>query len=615
MRSRFSAVALVAALSLLLASCSGSDSGGSDAWTMREPPLTTPWTEQVNTANALPEYPRPQLARPTLDDPTWLNLNGEWQYQPWDGASEIPFGSDLSQRILVPFAPESALSGIQAYSEYSLYRTTVEVPAAFLADGQRVRLHFGAVNHYATVYVNGTEVTQHSGTYDSFSADITDALAGEGAQEIIVAVHSPIDAENIPIGKQRLKPEGIFYTSASGIWQTVWLEPVDPVSISSVTAVPDVTAGQFVITAAFNGDAAGTTVTVEAFADGVSVGSASGPAESPLTLAIDDPRLWSPEDPFLYTLVATLDSGDSVESYAGLREIAVEQINGTNRITLNGQQTYLLGTLDQGYWPDGIYTAPTDEALRFDIEQTKELGFNTIRKHIKVEPARWYYWADVLGMMVWQDIPAMTEVRNDQISEDDQDNFRDEAVRIVHQLEAAPSVIGWVGFNEGWGQWSVPAAKEIAAALVDADPTRLVIARSGSNCCLTPGDPYAGDVISWHAYQGPAFPSPDRDRAAIDGEHGGLTLAIEGHSWSGQDMNPYGSVADQDALNAGYVENTAALRDWGPNFGISGSIYTQITDVETEQNGFFTYDRQVLKVDPEIVRAINLETIEAGSAP
>ncbi len=595
---------------------------GPNTWSTKTAPLATPWTAEVSPTNALPEYPRPQLARPSVAKPTWLSLNGLWQYSPWDGYSNPRFGHRLNQQILVPYPAESALSGVQEHSDFMLYRRMVTVPAAYRADRKRVRLNFGAANYDATVWVNGTKVTRHTGAYDEFSVDITSALRGRGPQEIMVGVHSPVDSANIPVGKQRLDPGGIFYTAASGIWQSVWLEPVARTSIATFTATPNKDRKSFTVSNTINGDPRGAKITVRAYARGKEVASVSGAANAQLKLAVTRPHLWTPDDPFLYTFRITLKTArgtDRLESYAGLRTIGIKKVNGKNRVVLNGKPTFLLGTLDQGYWPDGIYTAPTDEALKFDIAQTKALGFNTIRKHIKVEPARWYYWADKLGMMVWQDSPALPTGRNGSLSNGDKANFRSETARMVDQLKNSTSVIGWVPFNEGWGQWSVQAASDVGAQVKAQDPTRLVNARSGLNCCDTPGDPGTGDVIDFHQYQGPALPAPDATRASIDGEHGGLTLSVPGHTWPGAPINPYGSVANAAELNAGYVKNNDDLRELGARNGLSGSVYTQLTDVEGEQNGFFTYDRQVLKVDQARVRASNLSVIaaanEASSTP
>jgi hypothetical protein len=587
-------------------------------WNGKAAPLPTPWTAEVSPTNALPEYPRPQLARPSLEHPQWMNLNGLWQYASSDAQSAPPFGQTLKEQVLVPYPIESVLSGVQKHADFMFYRRAVDIPADFTAHGQHVRLNFGAVAQDATVYVNGKQVAQHTGGYTSFGADITAALRASGPQEIVVAVHAPVDGANVMVGKQRLQPEGIFYTAASGIWQSVWLEPVPATSLAQLNFTAADGLDAFTVTSKIDGPGDEATLHVTAYADGNAVGEASGPASQPLRLAIAHPHPWSPQDPFLYTFKATLTRGDrrdEATSYAGLRTIAIKKVGGRNRIVLNGKPTFLLATLDQGYWPDGIYTAPTDAALKFDIQKTKDLGFNTIRKHIKVEPARWYYWADRIGLMVWQDMPALPNGRNDKLSDADKAGFRADVSAIVDQLKGETSIIGWIPFNEGWGQWSIPAAAELAAQIKQRDPSRLVDARSGANCCDTKGDPHAGDVYDVHDYQGPGLPSPDAQRAAIDGEHGGLTLGIPDHVWPNTPINPYGAVKDRDALNAGYVANTAVLRDKGVPKGMSGSVYTQITDVEGEHNGLYTYDRKIEKVDEAKVRAINEATIRAGEKP
>ena len=604
---------LAIALAIALPATAAADD--TSTWNGKPAPLATPWTSRVSPTNALPEYPRPQLARPSLDHPLWLSLNGLWQYAATDGQAAPPFGKSLDDQVLVPYPIESVLSGVQKHSNFMVYRRLVDIPASFTAQGRHVRLNFGAVAQDATVYVNGKEVARHTSGYTAFGADITQALRPSGSQEIVVAVHAPVDSVNVMVGKQRLKPDGIFYTAASGIWQSVWLEPVPATSLAQLdfTAAPSLDA--FTVTSKLQGSGTGATLHVTAFEDGKPVGEAKGPAGNPLRLAIAHPHLWSPQDPFLYTFKATLDQGkqhDEVTSYAGLRTIGVAKVGGLNRIVLNGKPTFLLGTLDQGYWPDGIYTAPTDEALKFDIQKTKDLGFNTIRKHIKVEPARWYYWADRIGLMVWQDMPALPNGHNDKLSDADKAGFRTDVTAIVEQLKGETSIIGWIPFNEGWGQWSIPAAAELATQIRKLDPSRLVNARSGANCCDTKGDPHAGDLIDVHDYQGPGLPAPDATRASMDGEHGGLTLGVPGHIWPNTAINPYGDVKDDAALNDGYVANTAVLRDKGPGIGVSGSVYTQITDVEGEHNGLYTYDRKVEKVDEGRVRAINEATIEAG---
>jgi len=615
MRRACMGIAMAAAYGLASAAMAAAQPA---VWNGKVAALATPWTAEVSPDNALPAYPRPQLARPSLEHPRWMSLNGLWQYAPGSGKGKPPFGETLKDQALVPYPIESVLSGVQQHADDMFYRRTVDVPADFIAHGQHVRLNFGAVAQDAVVYVNGVKVASHTGGYTSFSADITQALRPDGPQEIVVAVHAPVDGAHVMVGKQRLKPDGIFYTAASGIWQSVWLEPVPATHLAQLDFTPARGLDAFTVNAKVDGSHGDAMLHVTAYADGEAVGEASGPAGRPLHLAIARPHLWSPDDPFLYTFKASLTQGDQhdeVTSYAGLRTIAVEKIDGHNRIVLNGKPTFLLATLDQGYWPDGIYTAPTDEALKFDIQKTKDLGFNTIRKHIKVEPARWYYWADRIGVMVWQDMPALPNGHNDKLSAADKAGFRTDVSAIVEQLKGDTSIIGWIPFNEGWGQWSIPAAAELAAQIKRLDPSRLVDARSGANCCDTKGDPHAGDVYDVHDYQGPGLPSPDAHRAAIDGEHGGLTLGILGHVWPNTAINPYGEVKDRDALNAGYVANTAVLRDQGVGKGMSGSVYTQITDVEGEHNGLFTYDRKIEKVDEAQVRAINQATIRAFTQP
>lgn len=564
--------------------------------------LTTPWAGDVDPGSPLPEYPRPQLVR---DE--WLNLNGRWEFQALSSGEQVEFGQSYDEEVLVPYPIESILSGLQRHEDDFAYRRTFQVPDGW--GGQRILLQFGAVDYEARVYVNGAEVAHHTGGYDAFSADITDALAA-GENELVVRVTDT--TRGVPRGKQEPNPSGIFYTASSGIWQTVWLEPVPATSITEIELTPDLDASALRVTVETDGDAE---ATVRVLEDGAEVATATGAAGTELELPITDPRLWSPDDPFLYDLEVTATDGmgtDAVRSYAGMRSIEVAEVDGVQRILLNGEQTYLLSTLDQGYWPDGVSTAPTDEALAWDIAETKELGFNTIRKHIKVEPARWYYHADRLGMLVWQDMPANNGGNGDEAQ---RGTFRSELDAMVDQLDAAPSIIGWVPFNEGWGEWDRSATGEIADHVGELDPTRLVNAHSGVNCCNSKGDSGRGDVIDWHEYAnyGPALPRPDATRAAIDGEHGGYSLSILGHVWPGGSVNPYGEVETPDELTAGYVENTARLIRPAQEY-LSGSVYTQLTDVEGEVNGFWTYDRRVLKVDTERVAAINRTVIEVGSA-
>ena len=574
-------------------------------WQPGTPPLATPWTAQVGPDNALPEYPRPQLTRDR-----WQNLNGVWEFAAAGSLGTPPVGQPLGERILVPYPIESALSGIQRSEDRMWYRRTFEVPSRWRGD--RLMLNFGAVDYDAKVWVNGKLVAAHKGGYDKFSADITDALTKRGPQEVIVGVEDLTDATWQPVGKQRRTPDrGIFYTASSGIWQTVWLEPVAPKHITQLDTTPHLADGSLAVTARTEGGAA----TVEAVAyDGQrEVGRVRGPANSPLRLPVPQAKLWSPDSPFLYNLkVSLLDSRkrtvDQVGSYFGMREIGMKPgADGKLRMTLNGKIVFQMATLDQGFWPDGIHTAPTDEALRFDLEQHKVMGFNAVRKHIKVEPDRWFYHADHLGLLVWQDMPAM-KTTNELPPKYAQTQFEAELHTMVDQHKSWTSVVAWVPFNEGWGEWDRGATGRIADEVKAQDPSRLVNAHSGVNCCASKGDSGRGDILDHHAYVGPAQPVPDAHRVAVDGEHGGFGLEVKDHMWFG-DGHAYEMTPDSATLTRRYVENQRDVLKSAQSCGISAAIYTQITDVEHEVNGFFTYDRQVEKMDFAQVRAVNQEII------
>ncbi|QUH02680.1 glycoside hydrolase family 2 [Saccharopolyspora erythraea] len=582
--------------------------GADIAWEPEEAPLTTPWTAEVGPGNALPEYPRPQLVRQR-----WQNLNGTWEYA---GGSEPP--GTPTEQILVPYPPESALSGIQRHDDHMLYRRTFTVPPEW--SGQRVLLHFGAVDQRAEVRVNGTSVAIHEGGYTSFSADVTDALVPGGEQELVVVAQDRNDAAPYPVGKQRNKPGGILYTGASGIWQTVWMEPVPEVHIGKLDVTPDVATATFAVRARTgNSDAQVEVVVSEP--GGQEVARQTGAAGGELRVAVPNARLWSPADPFLYDLrVRLLDTGgqvlDEVTSYAGMRSVGlVADEQGRPRIALNGRILFQHGPLDQGYWPDGIYTAPTDEALRFDIEAAQRLGFNMIRKHVKVEPARWYYWADRLGMLVWQDMPSLPidladpPGSNPPPSEEAKAHFRTELADMIDQLHSTTSIVAWVPFNEGWGEFDTAT---VAEQVAQADPTRLVDASSGVNCCYSLPDSGAGHIYDDHTYVGPGKPAVVAPRASVDGEYGGLGLVEQGHLWPGPPQ-AYEMTESREHLTRRYSEVSTALADVVRASGLSAAVYTQTTDVENEVNGFFTYDRRVLKPDLAIVRDHNLEVIDAGT--
>jgi hypothetical protein len=574
-------------------------------WQPGTPPLSTPWTDEVGPDNALPEYPRPQLTRDR-----WQNLNGVWQFAAAGSLGTPPVGQTLGERVLVPYPIESALSGIQRSEDRMWYRRTFEVPSRWRGD--RVVLNFGAVDYATKVFVNGRHVTSHEGGYDKFGVDITDALTRRGPQELIVGVEDLTDATWQPVGKQRRVPDrGIFYTGSSGIWQTVWLEPVAAKHIVDLDMTPDLSDGSLSLRA----NTVGGNAKVEAIAyDGRrEVGRVRGAANSDLRLPVPRAKPWSPDSPFLYNLkVRLLDRNrtvDQVGSYFGMREIGMKPgADGKLRMTLNGEILFHMSTLDQGFWPDGIHTAPTDEALRFDLEQHKVLGFNTVRKHIKVEPDRWFYHADRLGLMVWQDMPAMKTHPTEDPPRHAQTQFEAELHTMVEQHDNWTSIVAWVPFNEGWGEWQREATGRIADEVKAQDPSRLVNAHSGVNCCDSKGDSGRGDMLDHHAYVGPAQPVPDANRVSVDGEHGGFGLEVEGHMWFGEG-HAYEMAPDEATLTRRYVENQRDVLTSAQNCGISGAVYTQITDVEHEVNGFFTYDRQVEKMDFAQVRAVNEEII------
>lgn len=583
---------------------------------MGTPRLTTPWTSQVAPGDALPEYPRPQLTRPA-----WKSLNGVWQFAGATAGEPPPFAQDLAERVLVPYPVESALSGIQRHEDHMWYRRTFEVPKRWhIGAGNRLRIDFGAVDYHATVWVNGQKVAEHTGGYDHFSADVTDALTPSGPQEIVVGVEDRADATWQPVGKQRRVPDrGIFYTGASGIWQTVWMEPVNAKGyVATLHMVPDVDSSTLALSVETGGDARGLTAAATVMRGDRPVSRASGPAGETIEVPVPHERLWSPDDPFLYDLRVVLKRGsqrvDRVGSYFGMREVGTARgADGRLHITLNHEITFLMSTLDQGYWPDGIYTAPTDDALRSDIAQTKRLGFNTIRKHMKVEPDRWYYWADRLGVMVWQDMPAMKP--GGLPPPPARREFERQLHEMVREHEAWTSVIGWVPFNEGWGEWSRKATGRIARSVKEQDPSRLVDAHSGVNCCDSLGDSGRGDVVDWHAYVGPATPEPDPHRVALDGEHGGFGLEVPGHLWF-RSGHAYRMTHSRRELTRRYVVNQRALLAAARRCGLSGAVYTQLTDVEHEVNGLLTYDRRLEKVYVGPVRAVNRSVIRRadGSA-
>ncbi|MFC7309691.1 PA14 domain-containing protein [Streptomyces monticola] len=563
--------------------------------------LRTEWAEDVGPGTAHREYPRPQLTRSA-----WRNLNGSWQFQAADKGEAPPVGKRLKEKILVPYPVESQLSGVTRHEDRMWYRRTFTVPEGWkIGSGKRLKLNFDAVDWHSEIYVNGKKVTEHKGGYDRFSADITDALKPGGTQELIVGVHDPTDSrdgENPPVGKQSLNPDVIWYTASSGIWQTVWMEPVAADHADSLKVTPDVDKKEVSVQA--RGVKDGLPVTATAYDKGTPVATATGSTGTPLTLKIDEPRLWSPDDPFLYDLKVSV-GGDRVGSYFGMRKIEVKQVDGAPRTVLNGTPQFLMATLDQGFWPDGLHTPPTDEALAFDLKKHKELGYNSVRKHIKVESDRWFYWADKLGLLVWQDMPSTTP--GGTLNGAVQRQFELELKEMIDQHDSHPSVIMWVPFNESWGQYDVA---RIADQVKSWDPTRLVNNQSGINCCGSV-DGGNGDIADAHGYPTPQLPAPDGRRALVSGEYGGLGLAVPGHAWPVR--HTYVGV-ERDKYTDEYLAQLGRVRELTCKGG-NGAVYTQISDVEGELNGLLTYDRKVMKPDAARLKAAHEKLIEEASDP
>jgi len=561
-------------------------------WEPAKGRLITRWAKDVSPDNVHAEYPRPQMVR---ED--WLNLNGLWQYAIC--AKDVECPDSFEGQILVPFPVESALSGVAkpVGPENRLwYMRTFQIPAKW--KGKRVLLHFGAVDWEATVWVNGEELGTHRGGYDPFSFDITDALKESGEQDIAIRVWDPTDTGSQPRGKQVRKPNGIWYTAVTGIWQTVWLEPVPQIHIESLKITPDVDEQAVEVVGNVTATVGDLDFKVVVFDGAKQVwqgrqikisGDAAGVARPSIKIPVKDAKLWSPDDPFLYNLKVTAEQNekvsDEVKTYFGMRKISLGKDEaGVTRLLLNNKPVFQYGPLDQGFWPDGIYAAPTDEALRYDIEVLKKLGCNMMRKHVKIEPARFYYWCDKLGLLVWQDMPS-----GNNKTDEDKKQFELELSRLVESHYNSPSIVMWVPFNEGWGQHDTP---RIVQRIREWDATRLVDQASGWK------DEGVGDVQDIHSYPGPAAPPVEEKRAAVLGEFGGLGLPIKGHTWQDEKNWGYRTYTTREELTDAYVALLGSLRLLIAG-GLSAAVYTQTTDVEIEVNGLMTYDRAMIKMDAE----------------
>ena len=589
-------------LSLLLVSAF---SATAQSWQPAGDHIRTPWADQVDPSAPLPEYPRPLMQRTD-----WINLNGLWDYAVRKAGE--PFGK-ADGRILVPYCIESSLSGVGrtvAVDEYLWYHRTFSLPKSW--KGNRVLLHFGAVDWKADIWVNDVKAGSHTGGYTPFSIDITDALKS-GENSLTVRVWDGTDTGFQPRGKQVRKPSGIWYTSVTGIWQTVWLEPVPEQHIRNLRTTPDLDAGCIRVLA--EGVDRGV-VEVSLSADGRRVASARALAGSEVEIPVPGARLWTPDDPYLYDLeVSLIRDGktlDRVKSYCAMRKVGVTPgKDGILRLTLNDKPIFMYGPLDQGWWPDGLYTAPTDEALAFDVQKTKDWGFNLIRKHVKVEPARWYYHCDRLGILVWQDMPSgdlhgsWQNTRWYQGTEfvrsaDSEACYRKEWREIMDYLYSQPCIVAWVPFNEGWGQFKT---LEITAWTKQHDPSRLVNSASGGNHFLG-----AGDILDLHNYPQPDMYLYDANRVNVLGEYGGIGLPVEGHLWTPDRNWGYVKFASPKEVTDEYVKYARQLKEMVAR-GFSAAIYTQTTDVEIEVNGLMTYDRKVIKMDEAALKQVNTSVI------
>ena len=580
-------------------------------WKPVEGRISTQWSEQVNPDNVLPEY-----SRPIMERTEWKNLNGLWDYAIIEKGKHTP--SVFDGKILVPFAVESSLSGVGkavGAEKELVYRRSFDVPSSW--KGKKVLLHFGAVDWKTDVWVNDVKVGSHTGGFTPFSFDITEALQGKN-NTLLVKVWDPTDKGYQPRGKQVSRPEGIWYTPVTGIWQTVWLEPVSESYIQDLRITPDIDNSLLSLKALVKDATSKDLVEVKVFdgqqlvAQGKSINGECVQVAMP-----ENAKLWSPESPFLYTLKVSLKQNgklvDEVSSYAAMRKYSSKRdANGIVRLELNNKPLFQFGPLDQGWWPDGLYTAPTDEALLYDIQKTKDFGFNMIRKHIKVEPARWYTYCDKLGIIVWQDMPSGdrnpewqnrkyfegTEMKRSAESEA---CYRKEWKEIMDALYSYPCIGTWIPFNEAWGQFKTP---EIVEWTKQYDPTRLVNPASGGNHYT------CGDMLDLHNYPAPELYLYDAQRATVLGEYGGIGWVVQGHIWEPDRNWGYIQFNSSKEVTDEYVKYAEKLYDLIPR-GFSAAVYTQTTDVEVEVNGLMTYDRKVIKLDEKRVCEINRKLCES----
>ncbi|MDR5589038.1 sugar-binding domain-containing protein [Christiangramia sp. SM2212] len=557
--------------------------------------LKTRWTDKVDPENVLAEYPRPIQKREK-----WMNLNGYWELETGK-IDSIQFGQQLPEKILVPFAVESYLSGVMKKADHLLYRKEFSVPEDW--NEQDIILNFEGVDYQTVAYLNGKKVGEHKGAFDHFSFNITPYLK-EGKQELIVKVFDASNDGLQPVGKQVREPEGIFYTSTTGIWQTVWIEPLNENHIESFKIETDIDKKSI----SFQSEAtAGDGRIKLVLKDGDNIVSeVEGNPGEKIEMQVPSPKLWSPENPFLYDLEVELISEDKVldkfSSYVAMRKISLgKDENNNTRIMLNNEPYFQVGVLDQGYWPDGLMTPPTEEAYVWDIETFKKMGFNLLRKHAKTESQRWYYLCDKIGMLVWQDMPQVYphEDFEDRLTDQDKAHFEKEMQAMIDDLYNYPSIVMWVVFNEGWGQYDT---ERLTRWVEDLDETRLVSNASGWT------DHNVGDIIDMHSYPGPDIYPVEENRATVLGEFGGLGLTVPDHLWQEKNWG-YREMTDTLEFKNSYKQLWDDVWQMKEDKAASAVVYTQLSDVEGEVNGLVTYDREIIKLPIEYLNDLHTDNM------